>query len=199
MTERLYTSSEVREILDVSQRKMTHFAEKGLIIPVEDAKGAGSKRLYNYVNLLEFALCQMLFDMELGIHLVKRIISDLRESGDIGVWSRHDKQSYISVTSKTYDETIKKDKKEISCEYFPVDIEATDFTSALYYIFTDFQAMSWKKIITIITPLGLNESIKEFNKEHFDISGEILNSKGMIVVNMGVIRQRVDKGAKKIK
>lgn len=194
MTERLYTSSEVREILDISQRKMTHFAEKGLIIPVEDAKGAGSKRLYNYLNLLEFALCQMLFDMELGIHLVKRIVSDLREDQEIKLWASKDAGKVVSRKL-----TITDGNGDDLGGHYGIEAALSgnrkNNHGTFYYIYGNFKTekQSYKEIFRVISP----ENLPDFRNVLEDCDVE--DFLGMIVVNVERIKQKVDEGINKIK
>lgn len=194
MTERLYTSSEVREILDISQRRMTHFAEKGLIIPVEDAKGAGSKRLYNYLNLLEFALCQMLFDMELGIHLVKRIVSDLRKDKKIKLWASKDAGKIVSrthtITDSDGDDLVGSDVIEDA-----LSGNQKKNSGTLYYIYGNYKTEKggYKEIFLILSP----ENLPNFRNVLEDCDVE--DFMGMIVVNVERIKNLVDEGIKKIK
>lgn len=195
MTERLYTSSEVREILDISQRKMTHFAEKGLIIPVEDAKGAGSKRLYNYVNLLEFALCQILFDMEIGIHLVKKFVSDLRGDKEINRWASK-AAGYVSrkYTRSDSDGDLLVGASGIDSENAEY-IERNHGAGTLYYIYGNDKAekKNYKEMFRIVSP----ENLPNFRKVLEEC--EVEDFMGMIVVNVERIKNIVDAGIKKIK
>lgn len=196
MTERLYTSSEVREILDISQRRMTHFAEKGLIIPVEDAKGAGSKRLYNHENLFEFALCQMLFDMELGIHLVKGIISDLRKNQEIRFWVSKDAGKLVSSKRTITDS----DGDEVDGHYVREDAlsrsqKKNHGIGTLYYIYGKFTILkqSYRVVFRETSP----EKLPDFGKILKDCAIE--DFLGMIVVNVERIKQIIEEGIKRIK
>ncbi len=77
---------EVSLILDIPQRRLLLWAEKGLIVPSTDAAGRGSKRKYDYFDLLEAALVQELFEFGIGIHIIKKILGDLRKRGEIKKW-----------------------------------------------------------------------------------------------------------------
>lgn len=56
-------------------------------MPAREAAGAGSKRLYDYHGLLEFALAEELFQLGLGIHLVKSILFKARLDKIINEWA----------------------------------------------------------------------------------------------------------------
>ncbi|MGA1869412.1 MAG: MerR family transcriptional regulator [bacterium] len=87
MGKRLFLNSDVTKIVKLAQRQVVHWTEKELVIPLVEAKGAGSKRKYTYTNLLEFSICKTLFDMGLGIHKVKQIAKDLRQDGHLTLWA----------------------------------------------------------------------------------------------------------------
>ena len=195
MSERLYTSSEVREILDISQRTMTRFAEKGLIIPVEDAKGAGSRRLYNYVNLLEFALCQMLFDMKYGIHLVKWIVSDLRNDQKFQFWASKDAGKYVSRTMTVTDSDGDVNLTTDVTEHFSDGNLKKENSGTLLYVYGNLKTDKgvYKELFRILSPENfphLRNVLEECDMEEF---------MGMIIVNIERIKNMVDEGIKKIK
>lgn len=95
---------DVKEITGLSQRQIVNWAEKGLVIPVSDAHGAGSKREYNYTNLLEFGLCKTLFNMGLSLHMVKSMLQQLRNTKLLSFWAEHEKEFFQTCAEK-----IKKD------------------------------------------------------------------------------------------
>lgn len=198
MSGRLYTSSEVREALPISQRRMTNYAEKGLIIPVEDASGAGSKRLYNYINLLEFVLCETLFEMCLGVHLVKKIMSGLRQDEEIKNWLLKINGDYKSIKNEISD----KDGDELVSSYLQgnesignSEIKSrTNRPYILYYIFNYSEpAKKYQDITRVMIRKQVND-LKEVLE-----GGGVESFKGMIAVNMTTIKDAVDKGIKNLK
>ncbi len=81
-------------------RRIVNFTDKGLVIPVVDASGAGSKREYNYLNLLEFGLIEYLFDIGMQIQMVKKIVVHLREDGDFEKWATNFDDYFLKVAEK---------------------------------------------------------------------------------------------------
>ena len=101
MSEKLYTNSEAIKILGMPQRQIINLTEKGVIVPVFDAIGAGSKRKYSYTNLLEFSLAQRLIELGININLVKMVLSNIRESGDLKKWNE-DFRGYFRELASEY-------------------------------------------------------------------------------------------------
>ena len=52
-----YTTPEVAQIIEIPQRKLLSFIERGYVSPsVQDAEGHGTKRLWNYEDLIRCAI-----------------------------------------------------------------------------------------------------------------------------------------------
>lgn len=100
----LFYNSDVIKITGLSQRQIVNWAEKGLVVPISDAHGAGSKREYSYTNLLEFGLCKTLFNMGLSLHMVKEMLKALKNAKALFLWAEHEKEFF-----QTHAEKIKKD------------------------------------------------------------------------------------------
>lgn len=75
--ERLYSNIEVSRIAEVTPRQVIYWTERGLISPTRETTGAGIKRGYDYINLIEICLCKRLLNMGLNVHTVKKIIEIL--------------------------------------------------------------------------------------------------------------------------
>lgn len=86
MHEGLYLNNEVAEITGITQRQAQSWSDKGLVIPAREARGGGSKRGYDYLNLIEFGLCRKLFEMGLGVQSVKAILGIIREEDLLTDW-----------------------------------------------------------------------------------------------------------------
>lgn len=82
-----YLNSEVARIMGLTQRQVLNWTEKGLVIPYIETSGAGSKREYNYINLLEFGLCKKLYEMGMGMQGIKRLLSGVRGGGWLEKWA----------------------------------------------------------------------------------------------------------------
>jgi len=96
MDEKLYLNKDAAKIAGCTERQAQSWADKGLITPVREATGGGSKRGYDYINLIELGLCNCLINgmVRGSIQLVKGIMSELRERGIIRRWA-HDPASYF--------------------------------------------------------------------------------------------------------
>lgn len=73
-----YYTKNVKAILDIPERMLIDFVEKGYIVPYIDANGLGSKRQYSKRNLIEIAICKRLRDFGISAYLRKRILNVLR-------------------------------------------------------------------------------------------------------------------------
>jgi DNA-binding transcriptional MerR regulator len=81
MGERIFLNSEVARVIGVTPRQVLAWTEKGVVQPHRETRGAGTKRGYSFVNLLEFALAKTLFAMGMTLQTVKGMLSTLRQSG----------------------------------------------------------------------------------------------------------------------
>jgi len=86
MNKAFYLNKEVAQIIGVTQRQVLAWTEKGLIEPHVEATGGGSKRGYDYINLIEFGICRNLFEMGQGIQSVKTILKDIRNYNLLFRW-----------------------------------------------------------------------------------------------------------------
>lgn len=110
MSEKLFTNKDIRQILGIPERRIINLTEKGVISPFIDSSGAGSRRKYTYVNVIEFAFVENLIELGLGIHLVKRILTDLRNSGGIHDWVE-DWDTYWLKAAKEHIQWLKRQHK----------------------------------------------------------------------------------------
>ena len=88
MEDTTYLNNQVSQIIGITKRQVLSWTEKGLINPFEESTGVGTKRGYNYVNLLEFGLCKKLFSMGLGFRAVKKMVNELYEIGVVRAWAK---------------------------------------------------------------------------------------------------------------
>jgi DNA-binding transcriptional MerR regulator len=100
MNQKLFKNSDIQSILNMPMRRIVNFTDKGLVVPVVDASGAGSKREYSYINLLQFGLIEYLFDIGMQIQMVKKIITHLREDGDFERWATNFDDYFLRAAEK---------------------------------------------------------------------------------------------------
>jgi DNA-binding transcriptional MerR regulator len=208
MNSKLFLNNEVSKITCLSQRQVISWTEKGLIKPERPAMKAGTMRGYSYKNLLELGLVKYLMDV-IGVQFftAKTILEDLRADGTIEVWASNYSAYLLSFADKITDKNNKiisdsdikfadRDPRGIggTVESIPKNLpkpKAEDGT--LYYIFSDFGSeKGYKTVIRIISPWKLSQTIEAF--KHQGNYEEIINSNGMIIVNMGKIKREIDKG-----
>lgn len=113
----LYLNKEAARIADVTPRQLQSWSDKGVVVPQREAQGGGSKRGYDYINLLEIRICKVLInDMSQGIQLVKRILNGLREEQNaLRRWAE-DPKTYFTQEwerlGRVYKESPVEDDKE---------------------------------------------------------------------------------------
>ena len=202
MKNKLFYNSDIRKILNIPMRRIVNVTDKGLVVPVIDASGAGSKREYNLLNLLEFGLIENLFDIGLPIQLVKKIVVALREDGDFKEWAedfdsyflkaaekliswreKHQKRNPIS-TNSLYDPNNTKDPNIIKNALKPPKPEGI-----LFYIFRK-DGHNKKRIVPWEIKTPWDDS--NFLAAPF-LYEDIVTSKGMIIVNLGSMKEEIEK------
>ena len=196
MDRRIFLNNDVARITGVTARQVLAWSEKGLIVPLRETTGAGAKRGYDYVNLLEVYLCDDLFVMGLRIQTIKNILSHLRASGVMRAWAQ-DFNKYYTERRKNHSELFKKQLNELSrkkgCEEeykaltaihekFLTSPPAPDKSVGTLMIFyseegENIHVIPWDIEYTI----GLNTVRKIF-----------ADSYAVIVINLGKIKSAVD-------
>jgi len=202
MRKKTFKNSDVSEILNIAPRRILNVTEKGLVIPVVDASGAGSKREYDYTNLLEFGLIENLFKIGLGIHLVKKIVSDLREAGDFKDWAEDFDTFYLKSAEKYLLWVKEHQKKNQHFDFSPLyDPEKTNDPALvknnlkpkkphgfLFYTFKE-DGFNKKRIVS-------GEIKPSWEDSNFFSAGflfeDIVLSRAMLIVNLGEIKEKID-------
>ena len=175
-----FTSTEVIKILGISQRRLTLLVDKALVVPIRNAEGAGSKRLYSYLNLLELSLAEKLFEMKLGIHLVKEILQELREEGILELWSENFKKHFEKLALHYSKGSFGEHKEAILNKLMP-----KTQVGILFYIYEKNNSKM------IIIPWDF-----EFSWGVPFLQQEIFYSEGAIIVNLGEIKKKLDDSIK---
>lgn len=55
-----YSSSEIQRIAKITKMQAIHWTQTGIIVPLQDAQGRGSRRVYSWENLIEMMICREL-------------------------------------------------------------------------------------------------------------------------------------------
>lgn len=196
-----YLNNDVSKLTGLSQRQILSWTEKRLIKPERPARKAGTRRGYSYFNLLEFGLAKYLIDvLNVQFFTAHQILEEMREDGEFIQWATNYKNYFISYARKTSVKSSSKNKTDLLTGYH---IRTRKLASAppaddhqpgtLYYIYTAFEGDKGKYIDTfrIISPWGFEHCLEDFE---FDSElREVLNFKGMLVVNLGKIKADIDR------
>ena len=205
MKNKLFHNSDVRKILGMPMRRIVNITDKGLVIPVIDASGAGSKREYSYINLLEFGLIENLFDMGLPIQLIKKIVMALREDDDFKEWAEDFDSYFLKVAEKVISWQEKHRKRNPisnSSLYDPNNTKDPNIVrnalrpkkpfGILFYTFRK-DGHNKKRIVPWEIVYPWDDS--NFLAAPF-LYEDIIESKGMIIVNLGSLKEEIDKKIK---
>jgi len=210
MLDDLFLNKHVSKIVGITQRQVLNWTEKGLIKPEKPARKAGTRRGYNYKNLLEFGLAKYLLNV-IGVQFFTAltILNELREDGEIEVWASNYAKYRLSFSTK-----IKSGKDELLSSYGAIrendplgrgGIISSDenifkeirppekHDGIMYYIF--FGDGKTKETTRILSPWDISQTKEVFSYEGLD---EIIKTDGMIVVNMGKIKEEIDRGIKSL-
>lgn len=73
-----YGSTEVQKLAKISKMQAIHWTQVGAVIPLEDAKGRGSRRVYSWQNLIEMMICRELNRLTIETHVMVLVLHMLR-------------------------------------------------------------------------------------------------------------------------
>lgn len=82
LRKKVYSSSEIQRIAKISKTQAIHWTQTGVITPLQDAHGRGSRRVYSWSNLVEIMICRELNKYNIGRSLMQSIISRINKPGD---------------------------------------------------------------------------------------------------------------------
>ena len=211
MKKKLYTSSDITRDLKISLRKIINWVERGLVVPVVDASGAGSRRQYSYINLLEFGLVEHLFDIGLSIHLIKRILNDLRRDGHLDAWAGNFDDFFKKAAKKLiYWAKDQYKKNKYYSGYMSMYKDGTNRTIFLKDINPENpehlklveEQLKPPKPLGILayrfkedgsTEMKIVPLIEEDTLGILFLNEYAYQSKGVLIVNIGRIREKLDK------
>ncbi len=200
---KLYLNKQVSDIVGITPRQVLSWTEKGLIEPFEEAMGIGTKRRYNYVNLLEFSLCESFFSIGLGFRAVKRVMDDLRKSGWMREWAEDFSTYYLRTYKErtTYIEGRIEELKKLKRK------DLDDLIMALTGILdTEKKSLDEPKEIVGVLLYFIDDQHKKKRNylllwpgslEHLiilsDFKERILANTGCIFIDLGKIKNKIDK------
>jgi DNA-binding transcriptional MerR regulator len=85
-----YSGSQAAEIVGISYRQLDYWARTDLVRPSScDAKGSGTRRVYNYRNLLELRVIKNLLDAGIKLESVREVFRYLRDHIDTEITAAH--------------------------------------------------------------------------------------------------------------
>ena len=83
-----FSGKRAAEIVGITYRQLDYWARTDLIRPsLTDATGSGSRRRYNYRNLLELKVVKNLLDAGIRLELVREVFSYIRDHLDEDITS----------------------------------------------------------------------------------------------------------------
>ena len=102
-----FTGKHAANIVGITYRQLDYWARTNLIRPsVIDAAGCGSRRVYNYQDLLELKVVKMLLDAGIRLASVRDVFNYMRDHLDSDIVSAHIVISGSSVVFCKGDELI---------------------------------------------------------------------------------------------
>jgi DNA-binding transcriptional MerR regulator len=85
-----YSGSQAAEVVGITYRQLDYWARTDLIRPSScDAKGSGTRRVYNYRNLLELRVIKNLLDAGIKLESVREVFRYLRDHVDTEITAAH--------------------------------------------------------------------------------------------------------------
>lgn len=89
-TETAFTGKQAADVVGITYRQLDYWARTDLVRPsLTDAAGSGSRRHYNYRNLLELRMIKSLLDAGIRLESVREVFRYLRENLDADLTSAH--------------------------------------------------------------------------------------------------------------
>ena len=195
----IFLNKQVSEIVGITPRQVLSWSEKGLILAFKESMGAGTKRGYDYINLLEFGLCAKLFILGFGFRAVRKIINDLRNRGLIKDWACDFTNYYRELYKRQKDainETIKEERlkgkidsvktlEDLKAKFFqkPYKPDASNASVGILTYFFSGDMGEYLEIIAWNMSDVLNLNIIKQSFENSDCG---------LLINIGKIKKRID-------
>jgi len=204
MQKQFYLNNQVATIEGMTSRQILSLTDKGVVTPAKEARGAGSKRGYDYINLIEFGICKRLFEMGHGIQSVKSILSDLREQRLIKEWVIDEKKlfkRYYQMAGGVFTMLPSKDtakaitrvkalERSFHEMFYTEPMLTKKRTGVLFYFFGG--VLNRRSIIVPQTNFTKFQKLLGALKQ---IYGMLLDQEAVIVLNIGKIKNEIDEAS----
>ena len=90
MAKQSFSGSQAAQIAGITYRQLDYWARTNLIRPsLSDAKGSGSRRSYQYRDLLELKVIKQLLDAGIKLESVREVFNYLRSHVDTEIAAAH--------------------------------------------------------------------------------------------------------------
>lgn len=195
-----YINRDASNLAGVTSRQCLGWSDKGLIVPAIEAAGAGTKRHYDYTNLIELGVAKGLFDLGQGIQSVKKILADLRRTNILGRWAEDPTKFFKSEWQR-----LGKEYREPPTDY-PRDSERWRWLVSHFHKFFLEEPLKFERSAGILyyfvgSRIKLNHFIFP---EIYDIDtvesftvveillGRLALFEAAIILNVGRIKDRID-------
>lgn len=90
MAKQSFSGSQAAQIAGITYRQLDYWARTNLIRPsLSDAKGSGSRRSYEYRDLLELRVIKQLLDAGIKLESVREVFNYLRSHVDTEIAAAH--------------------------------------------------------------------------------------------------------------
>lgn len=196
METRIFSNNEAAKITGTTPRQVLSWTERGMIIPYIETSGTGTKRGYNYTNLLEIILCKILIKRHFNFQKIKDIFLWLRTSGNLEDWATNFKKWHIEAVKKNIEhfkgllnEAKKKNGPDVKMlesvldmvgKMNPAPPEKPTGTFVIYF-FDDLEQYS-------LLPYNIDDTIA-LNT----VKQAMMNSLMIDIINLGRIKSLLDK------
>lgn len=137
---KIHSSKEMQVHARVSKTQLIHWTERGVILPLKDAKGRGGRRVYSHKNLIEAIICRELNKLSVETRLMKDILHWLNT------------KRWVFIFEQTY--SMELDPEKTIRELVEADPRLSTETKAnykqeLFKILHDTENMSFKRTHTV--------------------------------------------------
>ncbi|MFM8002162.1 MAG: MerR family transcriptional regulator [Actinomycetota bacterium] len=90
MAKQSFSGGQAAQIVGITYRQLDYWARTNLIRPsLSDAKGSGSRRVYEYRDLLELKVIKQLLDAGIRLESVREVFNYLRSHVDTDIAAAH--------------------------------------------------------------------------------------------------------------
>jgi DNA-binding transcriptional MerR regulator len=90
MAKQSFSGSQAAQIAGITYRQLDYWARTNLIRPsLTDARGSGSRRIYEYRDLLELKVIKQLLDAGIKLESVREVFNYLRSHVDTEIAAAH--------------------------------------------------------------------------------------------------------------